>query len=96
MGKDLPADDIARAVRMVGLGMEVFPEAEDAPAQLLSERESEVLKALAEGATNREIASDLFLSPHTIKEHVSAVLRKVGARNRAEAVQKAQRLGLLS
>ncbi|MEA2347467.1 MAG: hypothetical protein QOG62_1254 [Thermoleophilaceae bacterium] len=96
VGKDLPADDIARAVRMVGLGMEVFPEAEQAPSQLLSERESEVLRALAEGATNREIASDLFLSPHTIKEHVSAVLRKVGARNRAEAVQKAQRLGLLS
>jgi DNA-binding NarL/FixJ family response regulator len=48
------------------------------------------------GATNREIAERLFLSPHTVKEHTSSLYRKLGARNRAEAVQKAQRIGLIS
>ena len=48
------------------------------------------------GATNREIAGQLFLSPHTVKEHTSSLYRKLGVRNRAEAVQKAQRLGLIS
>ena len=48
------------------------------------------------GATNREIAGRLFLSPHTVKEHTSSLYRKLGVRNRAEAVQKAQRLGLIS
>ena len=62
----------------------------------LSEREREVLEAVASGATNREIAESLFLSPHTVKEHTSSLYRKLSVRNRAEAVQKAQRLGLLS
>ena len=43
-----------------------------------------------------EIAERLFLSPHTVKEHTSSLYRKLGARNRAEAVQKAQRIGLIS
>jgi two-component system response regulator DesR len=91
--KDWGAADIARAVRMVGLGMTVFqPQVEiDAP---LSPREREVLDLIARGSTNREIAAALHLSPHTIKEHTSSLYRKLGARNRAEAVQRAQRLGL--
>jgi two-component system response regulator DesR len=93
--KDLPAEDIARAVRMVGLGMDVFPETEQDGGNPLSAREVEVLEAVAAGRTNREIAAELYLSPHTVKDHVSAVLKKIGARNRAEAVQRAQRLGLL-
>ena len=52
--------------------------------------------AIAGGATNREIAGVLFLSPHTVKEHTSSLYRKLSVRNRAEAVQKAQRLGLIS
>jgi len=55
-----------------------------------------VLEAVASGATNREIAERLFLSPHTVKEHTSSLYRKLSVRNRAEAVQKAQRLGLIS
>ena len=54
-----------------------------------------MLEAVASGATNREIAERLFLSPHTVKEHTSSLYRKLGARNRAEAVQKAQRIGLI-
>ena len=50
---------------------------------------------MASGATNREIAGALYLSPHTVKEHTSALFRKLEVRNRTEAVQRAQRLGLL-
>ena len=49
---------------------------------------------MSSGATNREIAARLYLSPHTVKEHTSAIYRKLEVRNRAEAVQRAQRLGL--
>ena len=45
---------------------------------------------------DREIAGTLYLSPHTVKEHTSSLYRKLNVRNRAEAVQKAQRLGLIS
>ena len=55
-----------------------------------------MLDDLASGATNREIAAHMHLSPHTVKEHVSSLYRKLGARNRAGAVQRAQRLGLLA
>jgi len=96
--KDWPAADIARAVRMVGLGMSMFePEAADAPAGPgLTPREREVLELVATGATNREIAARLHLSPHTVKEHTSSLYRKLEARNRADAVLRAQRLGLLT
>ena len=97
ISKDWPAADIAGAVRMVGLGMTVFGPSESGPTgPLLTERESEVLDLIASGATNREIAEQLFLSPHTVKEHSSSLYRKLSVRNRAEAVQKAQRLGLIS
>jgi DNA-binding NarL/FixJ family response regulator len=92
--KDWSGADVANAVRMVAIGMDVFEPAADALPAGLSEREREVLGLIATGATNGEIAGRLFLSPHTIKEHTSAVYRKLGVRNRAEAVQRAQRLGL--
>jgi two-component system response regulator DesR len=80
---------------MVGLGMTVFaPEAEGDGA-MLSERERQVLEMIASGSTNREIAERLFLSPHTVKDHTSALYRKIGARNRAQAILRAQRLGML-
>jgi DNA-binding NarL/FixJ family response regulator len=95
--KDWPAADIARAVRMVGLGMSMFdPESETAPSgPALSPREHQVLELVATGATNREIAERLHLSPHTVKEHTSALYRKLEARNRADAVLRAQRLGII-
>jgi two-component system response regulator DesR len=97
VSKDWGAHDVAMAVRMVGLGMTVFTRSsEEKPLHELSEREREVLDLIASGATNREIAERLFLSPHTIKEHTSALYRKLKARNRAEAVRRAERLGLLA
>jgi DNA-binding NarL/FixJ family response regulator len=95
VSKDWGAPDVVNAVRMVALGMEVFGPADDAPPSQLSDRELEVLSEIAGGATNREIGERLFLSPHTIKEHTSSIYRKLDVRNRAEAVQRAQRLGLI-
>ncbi len=92
--KDLPAADVAQAVRMVALGMSVFQPAEENPDAELSNREREVLALIADGSTNRQIASTLHLSPHTVKGHTSSLYRKLDAKNRAEAVQRAQRLGL--
>jgi DNA-binding NarL/FixJ family response regulator len=95
VSKDLGAGDIVKAVRMVALGMEVFGRGGEQPGPL-SGREREVVGLIATGATNREIAQRLFLSPHTVKEHTSAIYRKLGVRNRAEAVKRAQRLGIIT
>jgi ATP/maltotriose-dependent transcriptional regulator MalT len=62
----------------------------------LSPRELEVLQLIGAGSSNPEIGESLHLSRHTVKEHTSSVYRKLGVRNRTEAVQVAQRLGLLS
>jgi DNA-binding NarL/FixJ family response regulator len=96
ISKDWPAADIAGAVRMVGLGMTVFRPHEAPTGPVLTDRELEVLDLIGSGSTNREIAEQLFLAPHTGKEHTSSLYRKLSVRNRAEAVQKAQRLGLIS
>jgi DNA-binding NarL/FixJ family response regulator len=97
--KDWPARRIASAVRMVGLGKTVFERPHGGStrqaAMGLSDRERAVLELMAGGATNPEIGEALHLSRHTVKEHSSAVYRKLGVRNRTEAVQRAQRLGLL-
>jgi DNA-binding NarL/FixJ family response regulator len=90
------ARDIAGAARMVGLGMTVFTSEGQQPPNLLTEREREVLGMISGGATNREIAARLFLSPHTVKDHTSALYRKLQARNRAEAILRAQRMGLIA
>ena len=95
VSKDAGAAEVATAVRRVGMGMTAFAPKADQPTPLLSEREREVLELVAAGSTNREIAERLYLSPHTVKEHTSALYRTLNARNRAEAVQRAQRLGLL-
>ena len=95
VSKDWDADDVVAAVRRVGMGMTMFEPKAQQPEPLLSEREREVLALIAAGSTNREIAQRLYLSPHTVKEHTSVLYRKLGARNRAEAVQLAQRIGLL-
>jgi two-component system response regulator DesR len=94
--KSWSGHDLVGAARMVGLGMEVFASQRERPRVLLSERERQVLEQIARGSTNREIAARLLLSPHTVKDHTSTLYRKVNARNRADAIQRARRLGLLS
>ena len=94
VSKDSPAHDVAKAVLAVGRGQTVFAARAEQPSALLSEREREVLELMASGKTNKEIADLLFLSPHTVKEHTSALYRKLRVRNRTEAVRRAERLGL--
>jgi DNA-binding NarL/FixJ family response regulator len=94
VSKDSSADDVAAAIRTVGQGGTVLAPGPGAPSAPLSRRELEVLGLLASGATNREIAGQLHLSPHTVKEHTGKLYRKLDVRNRAEAVQRAERLGL--
>ena len=61
----------------------------------LSERELEVLGLLAHGLTNREIADRLFLAEGTVKNYVTNILGKIGARDRTQAALRARELGLL-
>lgn len=61
----------------------------------LTPRETEVLQLLADGLTNKAIAQRLGISDHTVKFHVNAILGKLGAQSRTEAVVRATRLGLL-
>jgi DNA-binding NarL/FixJ family response regulator len=94
ISKDWSAEEVANAVRMVGRGMTVFARQAEGPATALSPREREVLELIGEGATNREIAERLYLSPHTVKDHTTVLYRKLGVRNRAEAARRAEQLGL--
>jgi DNA-binding NarL/FixJ family response regulator len=61
----------------------------------LTDRELEVLRHLAAGKSNREIAQAVFLSEGTVKNHVTSILAKLGARDRTQAVLRASALGLL-
>lgn len=80
----------ARLLRQVSRGGGVM----DLP-ESLTERELEVLRLLAKGRQNKEIAGELAISERTVKFHVSAILAKLGAGNRTEAVSKAAQLGLV-
>ncbi|HEU4976529.1 MAG TPA: response regulator transcription factor [Baekduia sp.] len=93
--KDRSAAEIVDAIRRVGAGADVFPPTTTREPHLTA-RERQVLQLVAGGLTNAEIAAELSLSPNTVKEHASSMFRKLSARNRADAVQRAQRLGLLS
>ena len=70
-------------------------EAEEAPLQALTVRETEVLRLVAEGCSNREIADVLHLAEGTVKNHLSVILQKTGSRDRISAVLRALREGLL-
>ena len=88
--------DLARTVRMVGLGLNLAPPAEEAlPPTQLTRREQDVLRLIATGATNAAIGEHLSISLHTVKQHASAIFRKLGVHNRAEAVQRGGRLGYI-
>jgi two-component system nitrate/nitrite response regulator NarL len=71
------------------------PAPSPALAEPLTPREMEVLQLVAEGLTNRRMGERLGISEHTAKFHVNAILGKLGASNRSEAVAQAARLGLI-
>lgn len=79
-------------------GLPDDPDAAPRPQPLvtpLSERELEVVRLLAQGRSNREIAAQLFLAEGTVKNHVTNVLTKLGARDRTQAALRARELGLV-
>lgn len=94
---EIPPDTSQPVGRSMGDSPFEYPkEALDEPLnETLSERELEVLKLLASGRSNKEIAGDLFLALGTVKNHTSNAYRKLGAANRADALARARRLNLL-
>jgi DNA-binding NarL/FixJ family response regulator len=96
-------DDLFRAVRTAAAGgVGLGPEAASRlvgqvtnPAPTLSHREVEVVRLLAEGLSNRDIAASLFLTEATVKTHLVRIYRKLDADNRAGAVSEAVRRGLV-
>lgn len=87
------AREIVAAVRAAVLSVN-YPDAPpaDRPIADLTDRERDLLLLISQGATNREIANHLHLGPDSIKKSASALYRKLGVRNRAEAAQKAAHL----
>lgn len=69
--------------------------APEAPSEALTPRELEVLQLMAEGLANKAIAQKLGISDHTVKFHVNAIMSKLNAQSRTEAVVRATRLGLI-
>jgi two-component system, NarL family, response regulator DesR len=98
--KDAPAADLAAAIRQVAAGQRVVDPTLAAAALAqgespLTERETEVLAASAGHDAIADIAARLHLSNGTVRNHLSAAIQKLGARNRAEAVEMAQQKGWL-
>jgi two-component system, NarL family, response regulator LiaR len=104
--KNVSADQLADAIRAAHVGRSTLaPEAADvlvravsAPREIgetLSQREREVLKLMAEGLTNADIASRLVIGVSTVKTHVSSVIAKLGCSTRTEACALAIRRGLV-
>ncbi len=98
--KDAPADQLADAIREINAGRRVIDPglAADAIADgvsPLTERERDVLAAATTHATAAEIAAQLYLSEGTVRNYLSAAIRKLGARNRGEAVAIARDKGWL-
>jgi two-component system response regulator DesR len=98
--KDSPPDELANAIRRAHAGLRTVDPALAVAAlsegaNPLTEREREVLLASVEEATVSGISKRLFLSQGTVRNHLSAAIQKLGARNRAEAVRLAQQKGWL-
>jgi two-component system response regulator DesR len=98
--KDAPAAQLAEAVRKVLAGERVIDPTLAAAALAdganpLTDREREVLRAAADGATNAELATTLHLSQGTVRNYLSTAIQKLTARNRTEAVRIAREKGWL-
>jgi len=102
--KDAPAEELIRAVRAAYRGESVLSPAvagrlmgrvREPTRDVLSNREHQVLKLVADGATNREAAAKLFISQASIKTHLLHIYGKLGVRDRAAAVSEAYKRGLL-
>ena len=94
--------DFLKSIRAIANGSSYYPKEVRTMAGYvksielagLSDRESEVLEALCQGMSNKEMAEVLFVSPETIKSHVSTVIGKLGVKDRTQAVISAIRAGM--
>lgn len=102
--KGTPSTELLEAIRTVARGQRYLPaaiaselvDALRSPARArLTEREREILRLLAAGLANKEISARLGIAERTVKFHVSEILARLGASNRAHAVTVAQKAGLL-
>jgi DNA-binding NarL/FixJ family response regulator len=105
--KDRPFDEVVEGVRAAALGEILFApselqrlllerESRPRPLEPLTARELEVLQLLAEGASTTQASDQLGISTATLRAHVQAILRKLGAHSRLEAVAEAARLGVIT
>jgi two-component system NarL family response regulator len=99
--KDVDSGRLADTIRAVHAGRkEIPPEiaaklADHVASETLTPRQEEVLRGVAEGKSNLEIAKALFVSEGTVKAHVKAILQKLGARDRTQAITIAIKRGLV-
>lgn len=102
--KDTEADELCRAIKAAAAGqVQLSPQAAarllrevpapDSPEQL-TDRETDVLRLLAQGLANKEIATELTIGEKTVKTHVSNILGKLGVVSRTQAALYATRIGL--
>ena len=108
LARDSGADEVASAVRAahagfvlldaelgLGLAQKVRSPERVESSEDLTERETEVVRLLGEGRSNREMAERLGISQHTVKFHISSILGKLGAETRTEAVSRGIRMGVI-
>jgi DNA-binding NarL/FixJ family response regulator len=104
--KDTKAEALCRAIKGAAAGqVQLAPEAAarlmrevripESP-EALTEREAAILKRVARGEANKEIARSLFVEERTVKSHVSSILKKLGLKSRTQAALHAVRTGLVT
>ncbi|HET6861598.1 MAG TPA: response regulator transcription factor [Pyrinomonadaceae bacterium] len=99
--KSMPPKDMLEAIRQVHAGKKRIPAeiashlAEHMGDEALTEREIEVLRAIAEGNRNRDIANKLFISEETVKVHIKHIMEKLNASDRTQAVAIGVRRGII-
>jgi DNA-binding NarL/FixJ family response regulator len=103
--KEAPLVDLVRAIEIVARGgtyvdpvlAGIFAVSQaDGKAPVLTQREREVLRLLADGFANQEIGRQLFISPETVRTHIRKAMTKLEAETRTQAVAKALRLSLIA
>jgi DNA-binding NarL/FixJ family response regulator len=94
LSRGLLVIDPALADAVLSAGDSVMMNGES-PVEDLTPREKEVLQLLTQGLANKTIAAQLSISEHTVKFHVNAIMTKLGAQSRTDAVVRATRLGLV-
>lgn len=98
--KDSPIEELVSSIRTIMDGRRIYaPELvdiayeDDETENPLTERESQVLVLIADGKTTKEIAGELYLTPGTVRNYISAILEKLGVGNRIEAISRFKEKG---